>query len=61
MKLLILSILVMISICGNAWAKEDCSKIDRYYIYGDGPKQQCRIANALEDIAEAIKSKGENQ
>jgi len=48
------ALLIMLLVSGSAWAEEDCSKIDRYYTFGQGPQQQCRIANALENIAEAL-------
>ena len=62
MKLLIILLLLLSS--NVAWAQEDCSKIDNGFYpahyRNDGndqgiARQNCRIANALENIAEKMK------
>ena len=41
--------------CGSAWAKEDCNKFNFGILMSRSVEQQCRIANALEEIAGKMK------
>jgi len=56
MKYLLILILIS-TFCGSAFAKEECKYGRGFGIQVDAAAsyQQCRIANALEDIAEALK------